>query len=49
MTRIEFVNFLNELKTDFEQNESKWKNTNLKDFLEGIINYTEDIKGITII
>ena len=45
MTRIEFIEFLKEFKTDFDQNEENWENINLSDFLESMISYTEDIQG----
>ncbi len=45
MTRIEFINFLKEFKTDFEQNKDNWENKSLEDFLESMIAYTEDIQG----
>jgi hypothetical protein len=45
MTRIEFIEFLKEFKTDFDQNKENWENVNLSDFLESMIAYTEDIQG----
>jgi len=45
MTRIEFIQFLEEFKTDFDQNKENWENVNLSDFLESMISYTEDIQG----
>lgn len=45
MTRTEFINFLKEFKTDFEQNKENWENKSLEDFLESMIAYTEDIQG----
>ena len=45
MTRIEFIEFLKEFKTDFDQNKSSWENANLSDFLESMIAYTNDIQG----
>jgi len=45
MTRIEFISFLKEFKTDFEQNKEDWENKTLEDFLESMITYTEDIQG----
>lgn len=45
MTRIEFIEFLKEFKTDFDKNKEKWENNNLSDFLESMISYTEDIQG----
>jgi len=45
MTRTEFISFLKEFKTDFEQNKENWENKTLEDFLESMIAYTEDIQG----
>ncbi len=45
MNRIEFIKFLEEFKKDFDENKSSWENTNLSDFLESMIAYTEDIQG----
>jgi len=45
MTRNEFISFLKDFKTDFEQDESNWENKTLGDFLGGVISYTEDIQG----
>ena len=45
MTRTDFISFLKEFKTDFEQNKENWENKTLEDFLESMIAYTEDIQG----
>jgi len=45
MNRLEFVKFLEEFKKDFDKNKSEWENTNLSDFLESMIRYTEDVQG----
>ncbi|WP_452596709.1 DUF7660 family protein [Pontimicrobium sp. MEBiC01747] len=45
MTRIEFIEFLEEFKTDFEQNKENWENVSISDFLESMIAYTNDIQG----
>ncbi len=45
MTRTEFISFLKEFKTDFDQNKDDWENKRLEDFLESMITYTEDIQG----
>ncbi len=45
MTRTEFISFLKEFKTDFEQNKANWENKTLEDFLESMIAYTRDIQG----
>ena len=45
MTRIEFVDFLNDFRTDLKKNPDKWENKNLDDFLEAMSAYAEDIQG----
>ena len=45
MKRTEFIEFLKEFKTDFDQNKQNQENVNLSDFLESMIAYTEDIQG----
>ena len=46
MTRTEFISFLKEFKTDFDQNKDDWENKRLEDFLESMITYTEDISRL---
>jgi len=45
MTRIEFIEFLNEFKTDLENNKIERRNKTLGDFLESFEAYTEDGQG----
>ena len=45
MTRAEFIKFLKDFREDLNENKSKWKNSNLEDFLEAMESYTEDIQG----
>ncbi len=45
MTRTDFIKFLQEFKTDLEQNRSDWENQTLEDFLEAMIAYTKDVQG----
>jgi len=45
MTRQEFIEFLKEFRTDFEQHPENWEHKNISDFLESMIRYTEDIQG----
>jgi hypothetical protein len=45
MTRIEFIKFLGEFKTDLKENKSNWENKTLEDFLEAMEAYAEDIQG----
>jgi hypothetical protein len=40
MTRIEFICFLKDFKTDLEQNKSNWENKTLEDFLDSMIEYS---------
>lgn len=44
-TKKDFEEFLKCLKSDFEINQDDWENRNLKDFLEALQAYTEDIEG----
>ena len=45
MTRIEFIEFLKNLRKDLKENKSDWENRTLDDFLEAMQSYTEDIQG----
>jgi len=45
MTRIEFINFLKDLRKDLNTNNSNWENKSLNDFLEAMERYTQDIQG----
>lgn len=45
MTRIEFIEYLKDLRDDFVHNRSLWENVTLEDFLDAMIAYTEDIQG----
>ena len=45
MTRIEFIEFLKEFRTDLKENKSNWENRTLEDFLEAMEAYTEDVQG----
>jgi hypothetical protein len=40
-----FIEFLELLHQDYLENKDKWENQTLKDFLEALILYTEDIDG----
>ena len=44
MTRKEFIQFIQEFRTDLEHNKSEWENKTLGDFLEAMETYTEDIQ-----
>ena len=41
----DFERFLERLKLDFRDNKEDWENKTLKDFLESLQAYTEDIEG----
>ncbi len=43
-TREQFAQFLEELKTDLENNPQEWENRNLPDFLEAMSRYVMDIQ-----
>lgn len=45
MTRIQFIAFLKDFRTDLEENKSEWENKTLEDFLEAMQAYTEDVQG----
>jgi hypothetical protein len=44
-SRQEFISFLEEFRQDLIENPNKWENTNLEDFLEAMIRYTDDLQG----
>lgn len=43
-TRQDFVQFLELLHKDLQQNPEQWENRSLPDFLEALSRYTEDIE-----
>ncbi|KQM62554.1 hypothetical protein [Chryseobacterium sp. Leaf201] len=45
MTKQQFIEFIENLRTDFIQNKEKWENKTIEDYLEAISRYTEDIDG----
>ncbi|ANQ51678.1 hypothetical protein MY04_4338 [Flammeovirga sp. MY04] len=45
MTRLDFIEFLKEFRKDLTNNDSKWENKTLEDFLEAMERYTEDVQG----
>ena len=45
MDRLQFINFLEELRTDYLNHPDNWENKNIDDYLEAMIRYTEDIQG----
>ncbi len=45
MTRLDFIEFLNEFRKDLTNIDSTWENKTLEDFLEAMERYTEDVQG----
>jgi len=45
MTKIDFIEFLKEFRKDLNDNQSKWQNVTLDDFLEAMERYTSDVQG----
>jgi hypothetical protein len=43
--RKSFIQFLQLLQKDFEQNKADWENQDLGSFLEAMTQYAEDIEG----
>ena len=37
MTRLDFIEFLKEFRKDLTNNDSKWENKTLEDFLEAMV------------
>lgn len=45
MTKKEFIQFIDNLKTDYIENKKQWENKTIEDYLEAVSRYTEDIDG----
>lgn len=45
ISRQAFVDFLNELRLDYQTNKKDWENIDIDSFLEAMASYTEDIDG----
>ena len=45
MTRIQFIEFLEEFRKDLKENKPDWENRTLEDFLKAMQAYTEDVQG----
>lgn len=45
MNKSEFIQFIENLRTDFIQNKQQWVNKTIEDYLEALSRYTEDIDG----
>jgi hypothetical protein len=45
MNKSEFIQFVENLRTDFIINKDHWENKTIEDFLEAMSHYAEDIEG----
>jgi len=45
MDRLQFIDFLKELRSEYINHPDNWENKNIDDYLEALISYTEDIQG----
>lgn len=45
MTKQEFIQFVENLRTDFIENKKQWENKTIEDYLEAMSRYVEDIDG----
>ncbi len=45
MTRKDFIEAVESLRTDYNKNPEIWENKTVNDFLEAIARYTDDIQG----
>jgi hypothetical protein len=45
MTKQQFIEFIEHLRTDFIQNKEKWENKTIENYLEAMSRYTRDIDG----
>lgn len=45
MTKQEFINFVENLRSDFLENKENWENKTLDDYFEAMSRYVEDIDG----
>jgi len=43
--RESFIRFLGSIRNGFERGNTDWSNITLKDFLESLENYTNDVQG----
>lgn len=44
-SKEEFMNFLNELRHDYEQRGEEWENRDINAFLEGVCSWVDDMEG----
>ncbi|NML63893.1 hypothetical protein HHL22_01620 [Hymenobacter sp. RP-2-7] len=44
-SRHDFIEFLNNLLTDYQKTGKNWENQNLRDFLEALASYAADVDG----
>lgn len=45
MNKSEFIQFVENLRLDFIENKEQWENKTIKDYLEAMSRYVEDIDG----
>jgi hypothetical protein len=45
MDRLQFIDFLSELRTEYLNHPEIWENKNIDDYLEAMIRYSGDIQG----
>ncbi|OBW43386.1 hypothetical protein AB670_00148 [Chryseobacterium sp. MOF25P] len=45
MTKKEFTQFIDKFRADFIENKEQWENNTVKDYLEEMSRYVEDIDG----
>jgi len=45
MNKSDFIQFIENLKTDFTENKDRWENKTIEDYLEAMSRYVEDIDG----
>jgi hypothetical protein len=45
MTKQQFIEFIEHLRTDFIQNKEQWENKTIENYLEAMFRYTRDIDG----
>lgn len=43
--KSEFLQFIENLRTDFIENKEQWENKTIEDYLKAMSRYTEDIDG----
>ncbi|GAB0156762.1 hypothetical protein CHRYSEOSP005_20290 [Chryseobacterium sp. Alg-005] len=44
MTKQEFIQFIDNLRSDFIENKDQWENKTIEDYLEAMSRYVEDLQ-----